>query len=197
MEREKAKALIEAVLFLQEEPVKLNQLSRVIPLPGEEIGDLLRELKNEMGSAARGLRILEVAGGYQMGTSPELATYLEELFADDTTGSLSPAARETLAIIAYRQPVTRVEIESIRGVKCDSVLENLIRRKLIRISGRKPGPGRPLIYRTTPEFLKYFGLHDLSELPALGEQGSLSQAGPDLAPVSDPAQRDQTAEPSS
>jgi len=77
---------------------------------------------------------------------------------------------ETLAIIAYRQPVIRMEIESIRGVKCEHVLDNLLRRKLIRVSGRKQAPGRPLIYSTTPEFLKYFGLHDLSELPPLSEQ---------------------------
>lgn len=190
MDPVKAKALIEAVLFLHEEPVKLHQLSRVIPLPGEQIVSLIQELKTELDCSPRGLRILEVAGGYQMGTLPELAPYLEKLFADDTTGSLSPAALETLAIIAYRQPVIRVEIESIRGVKCDHVLDNLLRRKLIRISGRKPGPGRPLIYRTTPEFLKYFGLHDLSELPALDEQGSPSKVEPDISLSTAHAQSD-------
>ncbi|NMA92835.1 MAG: SMC-Scp complex subunit ScpB [Firmicutes bacterium] len=163
----KAKALIEAVLFLHEEPVKLSQLGRVIPLPPEQIAKLLEELKAELNCPARGLRIFERAGGYQVGTRPDLAPYLEELFADDTTGKLSSAALETLAIIAYRQPIIRVEIESIRGVKCDHVLDNLLRRKLIRITGRKPGPGRPFIYRTTPEFLKYFGLPDLSSLPPL------------------------------
>lgn len=190
MDPVKAKALIEAVLFLHEEPVKLHQLSRVIPLPGEQIVSLIQELKTELDCSPRGLRILEVAGGYQMGTLPELAPYLEKLFADDTTGSLSSAALETLAIIAYRQPVIRVEIESIRGVKCDHVLDNLLRRKLIRISGRKPGPGRPLIYRTTPEFLKYFGLHDLSELPALDEQGSPSKVEPDISLSTAHAQSD-------
>ncbi len=169
MDPVKAKALIEAVLFLYEEPVKLSQLSRIIPLPGEQIVNLIKELKAELDSSSRGLRIFEIAGGYQMGTLPDLASYLEKLFADDTTGNLSRAALETLAIIAYRQPVIRVEIESIRGVKCGHVLDNLLRRKLIRISGRKPGPGRPLIYSTSPEFLKYFALHDLSELPPLGD----------------------------
>ncbi|HHX87460.1 MAG TPA: SMC-Scp complex subunit ScpB [Firmicutes bacterium] len=170
MEPTKAKALIEAVLFLHEEPVKLHQLNKVIPLPREQINSLIQELKAELDCSQRGLRILEVAGGYQMGTHPELAPDLEKLFEDDTTGNLSAASMETLAIIAYRQPVIRMEIESIRGVKCEHVLDSLLRRKLIRVSGRKQAPGRPLIYNTTPEFLKYFGLDDLSELPALNEK---------------------------
>ncbi len=180
-----AKALIEAVLFLHEEPVKIQQFSRIIPLSADQIASLIGELKTELERSERGLRVYEVAGGYQMGTLPDLAPYLEKMFADDLTGKLSSAALETLAIISYKQPIIRVEIESIRGVKCDHVLDNLLRRKLIRISGRKPGPGRPFIYSTTPEFLKYFGLSDLSELPPLPENDLLSRAEPasDLPPA--------------
>ena len=102
-----------------------------------------------------------------MGSDPALAPYLEKAVGGEESGQLSNAALETLAIIAYRQPLTRLEIEEIRGVRCEHILDNLIKRKLIRISGRKEGPGRPLIYKTTPDFLVYFGLKDLKELPPL------------------------------
>jgi segregation and condensation protein B len=96
-----------------------------------------------------------------------LATHLEKAFSEDVSSNLSAAALEALAIIAYKQPVTRIEIESIRGVRCEHVIENLIKRKLIRVSGRKEGPGRPLLYCTAPDFLKYFGLKELGDLPPL------------------------------
>jgi segregation and condensation protein B len=127
----------------------------------------MQELKDDLAAATRGLQIVETAGGFQMGTVPELAPYLERAFSEDVSSNLSTAALEALAIIAYKQPVTRIEIESIRGVRSEHVLENLLKRKLIKISGRKEGPGRPLLYGTTTDFLKYFGLKELADLPPL------------------------------
>ena len=169
MERSLQKQLIEAFLFLKEEPAKLSAIAELLDVTVEEARALIAELQADLDGAARGIRIYEVAGGFQMGTRPELAPYLEAALGEEESGSLSQAAMETLAIIAYKQPVTRMEIESVRGVKCDHVLENLLKRKLIRISGRKEGPGRPLIYTTSPVFLKYFGLKDLNDLPPLSK----------------------------
>lgn len=167
MERDRQKTLIEAILFLKEEPVRLEKIAHILELSQEETREMIYELQQELAGAARGVRIFEVAGGFQMGTPPELAEDLESSFGEDGSGSLSNASLETMAIIAYKQPVTRVEVESIRGVKCDHVLDNLLKRRLIKVSGRKEGPGRPLIYCTTPDFLKYFGLKELQDLPAL------------------------------
>ncbi len=169
MERERQKTLIEAILFLNEDPVRLEKLADILELPREETREIVAELQHDLAAASRGIRIFEVAGGYQLGTPPELAGDLERAIGEEGGGSISNAALETLAIIAYKQPVTRAEIESIRGVKCEHVLENLLKRRLIRISGRKEGPGRPLMYSTTPDFLKYFGLKELKELPPLEE----------------------------
>lgn len=161
------KQLAEALLFLSEEPLKIDKIASVLNLPVEEAQNVLEELKEEMQSPERGLQILEVAGGFQMGTKPKLAPYLDQAFSEDVSSNLSNAALEALAIIAYKQPVTRIEIESIRGVRSEHVLDNLMKRKLIRTSGRKEGPGRPFIFTTTPDFLKYFGLNSLDDLPAL------------------------------
>lgn len=167
MERAEQKKAIEALLFLSEEPVKAERIAVVVSTSVEEAERLAKELKQDLSAAGRGLQIFEVAGGYQMGTLPELASCLEKAFSEDVSSNLTTAALEALAIIAYKQPVTRIEIESIRGVRSEHVLENLLKRRLIRVSGRKEGPGRPLLYNTTPDFLKYFGLMDLMELPPL------------------------------
>ncbi|NLA26284.1 MAG: SMC-Scp complex subunit ScpB [Firmicutes bacterium] len=167
MEHEQYKAVIEALLFLKEEPVKAERLAAALEISTEEVRALLEQMQQELSSQGRGLRIFAIAGGYQMGTAPELAPYLEKALGEGESGNLSQAALETLAIIAYKQPLTRMEIEAVRGVRCEHILDNLLKRKLIRISGRKEGPGRPLIYKTTPEFLMYFGLKGLEELPPL------------------------------
>lgn len=182
MFKEEHKKSIEALLFLSEEPINADRLAGVLSVTTEEVDELTRELKTELANAKRGLQIFEVAGGYQMGTLPELAPILERAFNEDVSSNLSTAALEALAIIAYKQPVTRIEIESIRGVRCEHILENLLKRKLIKISGRREGPGRPLLYNTTPDFLKYFGLMELSDLPPLeaesnGDETEKEQAG--------------------
>ncbi len=167
MEKTEQKQIIEALLFLSEEPVGADRISAVLSVTPEEAGTLVRELQKDFTAASRALQIYEAAGGFQMGTLPELAPYLEKAFSEDVSSNLTSAALEALAIIAYKQPVTRIEIESIRGVRSEHVLENLIKRRLIRVSGRREGPGRPLLYCTTPDFLKYFGLMDLKDLPPL------------------------------
>jgi len=170
VEKELQKQTIEALLFLSEEPIGIEKIAALILTSAEEADELIVELQHEFSTNQRGLKIFEIAGGYQMGTLPELAPYLEKAFSEDVSSNLSAAALEALAIIAYKQPVTRIEIESIRGVRSEHVLENLLKRKLIRVSGRKEGPGRPLLYSTTPDFLKYFGLMDLDDLLPLEDQ---------------------------
>ncbi|MGM0651660.1 MAG: SMC-Scp complex subunit ScpB [Bacillota bacterium] len=165
MEKQEQKKVIEALLFLNEEPVKTERIAMMLSVSSNEAEKLARELMQDYNDDRRGLQIIEIAGGFQMGTRPELAPYLEKAFSEDVSSNLTAAALEALAIIAYKQPVTRIEIESIRGVRCEHVLDNLVKRKLIKISGRKEGPGRPLLYSTTPDFLKYFGLMDLNDLP--------------------------------
>jgi len=167
LEREQQKMVIEALLFLTEEPVTVKKIGQVLSVSPEEAESLVCELKENLSLSGRGIQVFETAGGYQMGTLPELAPHLEKAFSEDVSSNLSTAALEVLAIVAYKQPVTRVEVESIRGVRCEHVLDNLVKRKLIKISGRKEGPGRPRLYSTTADFLKYFGLKDLSELPEL------------------------------
>lgn len=161
------KRIVEALLFLSEEPVKSDKIAIVLSVSPDEVDKLIIEIKKDLSDSNRGLQVYEAAGGYQMGTLPELAPYIEKAFSEDVSSNLSAAALEALAIIAYKQPVTRIEIESIRGVRSEHVLENLLKRKLVRISGRKEGPGRPMLYSTTPDFLKYFGLKELGDLPAL------------------------------
>jgi len=177
------KQIAEALLFLSEEPLRAEKVASVLSLSAQETETLLLELKQEMDTNDRGLQIIEVAGGFQIGTKPELAPYIEKAFSEDVSSNLSNAALEALAIIAYKQPVTRIEIESIRGVRSEHVLENLLKRKLVRISGRKEGPGRPLLYSTTPDFLKYFGLKSLGDLPELDIQAG--EANSEKPPASD------------
>ncbi len=172
MEIDHKKAIIEALLFVREEPLKSEEIASILDITADETSALIAELDRDFGNDRRGLQIVNVGGGYQLGTRPDLAPYLEKLFYKETIGSLSTPALETLAIIAYKQPVTRLEVEAIRGVSSDGVLDNLIRRRLIEVCGRKDTPGKPMLYSTTPEFLKYFGLKDLNELPPLRKESN-------------------------
>ncbi len=131
----------------------------------KEVLDALDQLKINLQSQDRGLILLKTSEGYQLGTKPDVASNVEKLFEEDYSSlPLSQAAMETLVIIALKQPVTRVEIENIRGVKADGVIDNLLKRGFIQIAGRKEGLGRPFLYRTTEEFLHYFGINDYAEL---------------------------------
>jgi segregation and condensation protein B len=158
---------VEALLFASPEPLPLSRLAEVFAPDGVE-PDQVRDALGELGTrcAGRGVELREVAGGYQLRTRPELAPWLARLEAPRAV-RFSRAALETLAIVAYRQPVTRAELEEVRGVDCGGVLKLLLDRGLARILGKKDVPGRPLLYGTTRKFLETFGLSSLGELPNL------------------------------
>jgi segregation and condensation protein B len=160
------KAVIEGLLFAAgEEGLSLKEIAEITGLARHEVEQLIHEMRVEWKEQGRGVQIVKVAQVYQMTTLPEHAPYFEKLAQAPTRSQLSRAALETLAIIAYRQPITRLEIEEIRGVKSDRVLQALQRKGLIREVGRAEGAGRPILFGTTREFLEYFGLNHIEELP--------------------------------
>lgn len=170
MERSDVKAVLEALLFVSEGPLPRRRMEAVLEgfaVP-EEVASALAQLELDYASPERAMVLVQVAGGYQLRTRPELAPWLKRFSAVKPL-KLSQAALETLAIIAYRQPLVRSDIEEVRGVDAGGVLKALLDRKLIRIVGRKDVPGRPLLYGTTPEFLEFFGLKELAALPTLKE----------------------------
>ncbi len=169
-----AKAIAEALLFAREEPLPVETMARIMEMTVEEVKDVLKHLEEDMGRAERGLRLYRTEGGYRIGTAPDMALYVEKLFTKEVTGPLTGAALETMAIIAYKQPVTRLEVEAIRGVNSDGVIDGLLKRKLIKVAGRRDTLGRPLLFGTTGDFLKYFGLKDLSELPSLKDSEDIT-----------------------
>jgi segregation and condensation protein B len=162
------KGHIEALLFANGNPVAADKLARILEIDTENVAALVAELKQDMAATDRGLTVLEVAGGYQLCTKPELAPVLEKL-VEVQEARMSLAAMETLAIIAFKQPVTKQEIEHIRGVKVDGVVTTLAERGLIKEVGRKEAIGRPILYGTTDDFLKAFGLNTLNDLPDLAD----------------------------
>ncbi|REJ20168.1 SMC-Scp complex subunit ScpB [Thermobacillus composti] len=166
MDYKTLKSIIEGLLFMAgDEGISAKQLGEILGCDPALARDAAEELKADMVREGRGLRVAEVAGGYRLTTVPEHAPYFEKLAYTPGRQSLSQAALETLAIIAYRQPITRVEIEEIRGVKSDRALQSLVNKELIREVGRADAIGRPILYGTTKAFLDYFGLPDLSALP--------------------------------
>jgi len=165
---------IEALLFSSEIPLPARRLADLAAAAKGEILSAIDRLNVFYGESGRAFRIAEIAGGYQMVTVPAFAEVLAQLHKEKIPTRLSRAALETLAIIAFKQPVTRGEIDAIRGVSAsDRVLRHLIERKLVRISGRAEAPGRPLLYGTTREFLAYFGLSAVSDLPRTDELEAL------------------------
>jgi segregation and condensation protein B len=167
------KAIVEALIFASPEPVTLKALVKLLETePKEDILAALEELKKAYDGPG-GLQLVEVAGGYQIVTRPELNEWVRRLFHERTTQKLSVAALETLAVIAYKQPVTGPEIAEIRGVNTVGVVGTLMERKLIKIAGRKQVVGRPFLYGTTREFLTRFGLNDLSDLPKVEDMSEL------------------------
>jgi segregation and condensation protein B len=158
--------VLEALLFASDTPLELDRIAEVLGLAGPaEARALVEELAARLATASRALMITEVAGGYRLVTRREMAPWLVRLARARTRSRLSRPSLETLAIVGYRQPVSRPEIDAIRGVNSEGVLDSLLERRLIRIAGRKDAPGRPFIYETTREFLVAFGLRDISDLP--------------------------------
>jgi segregation and condensation protein B len=156
---------LEALLFVAAEPVTTAQLAAALDVAPSVVERGLNELDASL--AARGLRLQRHAGRFQLTTAPQLAELIERFLGLEATTHLSRAALETLAIIAYQQPVTRPQIDSIRGVNSDSMMKSLLNKGLILESGRADGPGRPILYSTTPEFLQHFGLNSILEMPPL------------------------------
>lgn len=184
--REQVKKLLEALLFVAWEPVSLKRLAEIVECESRLVRELLGELQAEYSE--RGFRLVEIAGGWQFLTPADIAPFIEKLY-NPRTQQLSKAALETLAIVAYRQPVTRLEIDSIRQVKSDAVLGKLMEKSLVKEVGRLEGPGRPILYGTTREFLAAFGLVSLAELPPLPEQDEQSEVNlfstDDILPMSE------------
>ena len=167
MERDELKSIVENVLLAADQPVSAGELEKVFLNTAEknDLQVILEELKEEYQS--RNLQILEVADGYQLCTRHEFNEWIRKFLKLDRSSRLSQPSLDTLSIIAYKQPLTRQEVDDIRGVDSSGVVKTLLEKKVIGPAGRKKVPGRPIMYRTTQKFLEYFGLKDLSDLPTL------------------------------
>lgn len=165
MEKAELKKIIETLLFITDLPLPASRIAQIAEIDEEEAMKIITEIKQEYDEKAMTFQIMEVAGGFQMASRAEYSQWVRKLFYNKMTVRLSSAAMETLSIIAYKQPITRAEIEMIRGVEVIGPLETLIEKRLVTIMGRKETVGRPLLYGTTDEFLRRFGLKSLQELP--------------------------------
>jgi len=171
------KGIVEAILFVSGEPISVDRLQGVVEgVSRAELMSALRALQADHAVEGRGLQVVEVAGGFQIATRPDCAPWIKRLEKAKAGAKLSRSAMETLAIVAYKQPLVRAEMEQIRGVDTAGVLKTLLDRRLIRIVGRKDIPGRPIMYGTTKQFLQAFGLKDLASLPALRDIKDLKEA---------------------
>jgi segregation and condensation protein B len=170
------KGILEALLFVSGEPLVIDRMIGILEGASRaEVHEAMRGLQADYAAAGRGLQIVEVAGGYQMATRADCSVWIKRLEKVKAGAKVSRSAMETLAIIAYKQPLVRAEIEQIRGVDTAGVLRTLLDRRLIRIVGRKDIPGRPLMYGTSKQFLLAFGLKDLADLPALRDIKDLGE----------------------
>ncbi len=194
MDEKLIKQILESLLFVSEKPLLIEQAREVLGPEVEpaEIRRLLLDLGRECEQDGRGVRVVEVAEGFQMVTDPSLAAHIARLNRKVRTVRLTRPSLETLAIIAYRQPATRVEIEQIRGVDVGGVLETLLKLNMIRVTGRREVVGRPLLYGTTREFLDHFGLKSLDGLPSLEELKTVTSLPSEAAPPAPPPPAAQT-----
>lgn len=177
------KAAVEAVLFATEKPLSASEIAQAFESGGAagEIEEGLRALQADYDVPERGFRLVEIAGGWQVVSDPRFAPHLKRFFQARDKKKLTNAGMETLAVIAYKQPVTRADIEFVRGVTVDGAIRTLLDRRLIRLAGKKEVPGRPMLYATTQEFLDHFGLKALADLPPLSEF-SLKDLDPNMIP---------------
>jgi segregation and condensation protein B len=169
------KSLVEALVFAAKEPLTISQIRAIYQgegpqaflhnLDGDEIIESIEELNAEYDKTEKPYRIVQIAGGYQFSTLPIYAEWLGRLYKEQSRRKLSQSGIETLAIVSYKQPITKADIETIRGVNCDYVLKTLLEKELVTVVGRAHAPGRPLLYGTTREFLKHFGLNEITDLP--------------------------------
>ena len=178
------KGILEAILFVSSEPVPVARLISILGTVSKaEVVQALAILSHDLNQGARGIQLVQVAGGYRLVTKQEYGPWLKRMDKAKAAQKLSRSAMESLAIIAYKQPLVRSEIEEIRGVETSGVLRTLCERKLVRIVGRKDVPGRPIMYGTTKFFLEHFGLQDLSQLPPLREFKELGESEQALLPI--------------
>ena len=184
--------VVEALLFASDTPLEAERIREVLDLPDvHEASRLIEELRARYEASSQGLQIVEVGGGYRMVTRSEVAPWLVRLARARSRARLSRPALEALAIVAYKQPVSRPEIDAVRGVNSEGVLDNLLERRLIRITGRKEAPGRPYLFETTREFLVAFGLRDIGDLPKV--EGEL--VIPELAAVAEQSEAETQQDP--
>ncbi len=167
MENSELKKIIETLLFITDEPLSPSRIARICETEEKIVEELLEDIKHSYDTENRALSIVKIAGGWQMATRPEYSLWVRKLYSARLTTRLSNAALEVLGIIAYKQPVTKAEIEAIRGVDSSGPIDTLLERKLITSIGRKEVLGRPIMYGTTDEFLKHFGLNSLEDLPKI------------------------------
>ena len=179
------KKIVEALIFASDSPISENRIKNVVTeLESDQIHEIVDELNHEYDKHEHAFKIVRLAGGYQFVTKSEYASYIKQYYKGRSKSRLSRAALETLAIIAFKQPISRPEIDSIRGVNSDGVVKNLLERNLIHISGRSETIGRALLYSTTSEFLQYFGVNDIVDLPKPREIEELLGSGQEELPFS-------------
>ncbi len=191
--------VLEALLFASDAPIEVERIQEVLELDSPAAArELVDALARRLDGEGRALQVIEAGGGFRLVTRPAVAPWLVKLQRSKTRSRLSRPALETLAIIAYRQPVSRPDVDAIRGVNSEGVLDNLLERRMIRIAGRRDTPGRPFLYETTREFLVAFGLRDASDLPKV--EGELivpeSPAAADTEPAADSGELAAAADPS-
>ena len=173
---QEAKELLEALLLCSAEPLPLSALCEITGYGSADLLEVLDMLQQEYMQQGRGFEIREIAGGWMFSTFPKHAQYIERM-VKPRLSALSQASLEVLSIVAYRQPITRGEMEEIRGVNCDSPVNTLLERGLIREAGRKDAPGKPILFATTTDFLKYFGFSSLRDLPAMESPAETNEPG--------------------
>lgn len=179
------KKIVEALIFASDNPITENRIKDIInELDSTQINEIITELNTEYDQNEHAFKIVQLAGGFQFITRSKYANYIKQYYKGRAKSKLSRAGLETLAIIAFKQPISRPEIDSIRGVNSDGVIRNLLERNLIYISGRSKAVGRALLYNTTPEFLQYFGINDISDLPKPKEIEELLGSGQEEFPFS-------------
>lgn len=175
MDKTKVKSIVESLLFVNESPIQLVDIARILELKNKEVAKAVEELKEEYRLRNSGISIIPVAGGFQMCSAPLNEPWVKKMYSHQNKQKLSTASLETLAIIAYKQPITRIEIEQIRGVNIDGVVRKLSELGLIKTAGKKEVVGRPYLYVTTRKFLEYFGINSLDDLPNLEDFADLAE----------------------
>lgn len=168
-DNESIRGIIECILFAAGDPISIRELSEMVEINDKRLKRIIEEMNEDYRDNSRGLYIVEFNNKYQLSTKPEYGSYVKKLIKPEGRQNLSQAAMETLAIVAYRQPITRVDIDELRGVRSDRAIATLLEKGLIKEAGRMDTVGRPILYGTTEDFLKYFGFKNIKELPELIE----------------------------